>query len=86
MTDLPDSTAGSRFSNPISFASKMASRKRKGWSRPLTIPSLMTMRTLADVRVLLGHLPEQYQAKETWRHVADALDDAARGGDPGQYG
>jgi hypothetical protein len=36
--------------------------------------------------VLLGHLPEQYQAKETWRHVADALDDAARGGDPGQYG
>jgi hypothetical protein len=41
----------------------------------------MTMQTLADVRVLFGHLPEQYRAMDTWRHVAETLDEAARGGD-----
>ena len=61
-------------------------RKHPDWSRPLprplTIPSLMKLRTLADVRELLGHLPKDYRAKETWRHVAKTLDEAARGGDP----
>jgi hypothetical protein len=62
------------------------SRKRPDWSRPLpaplAIPKLMTLKTLADVRTLLGHLPKEHRAKETWRHVAKTLDEAARGGDP----
>jgi hypothetical protein len=40
----------------------------------------MTLRTLADVRTLLGHLPKEHRAKETWRHVAETLDEAAGGG------
>jgi hypothetical protein len=60
------------------------SRKRSDWSRSLpqkiVIPDLMTLRTLADVRTLLGHLPKEYRAKETWRQVAKTLDEAAGGG------
>jgi hypothetical protein len=59
------------------------SRKRPNWSRalphPIAIPDLMTLRTLADVRALLSHLPKGYRAKETWRHVAKTLDEAASG-------
>jgi hypothetical protein len=59
------------------------SRKRPDWSRPLpqpiVIPDLMTLRTLADVRTLLSYLPKEYRAKETWRHVAKTLDEAASG-------
>jgi hypothetical protein len=47
----------------------------------LAIPKLVTLKTLGDVRELLGHLPKEHQAKTTWRHVAKTLDDAARGGD-----
>jgi hypothetical protein len=61
----------------------MPSRKRPNWSRPplrpLVIPQAMTLRTLADVRKLLGHLPKETRAKETWQTVATALDAAARG-------
>jgi hypothetical protein len=39
----------------------------------------MTLRTLADVRALLSHLPKEYRAKVTWRHVAKTLDEAAGG-------
>jgi hypothetical protein len=42
----------------------------------------MTLKTLADVRELLGHLPKEHRAKETWRHVAKTLDEVTRGGDP----
>jgi len=42
----------------------------------------MKLRTLADVRELLGHVPKDFRAKDTWRYVAKTLDDAARGGDP----
>jgi hypothetical protein len=62
------------------------SRKRSDWSRPLprplVIPELMTLKTLADVRTLLGHLPKDYRAKDTWQHVAKTLDEVARGHDP----
>jgi hypothetical protein len=62
----------------------LMSPKRPDWSRPLpqptVIPYLMALQTLADVRVLLGHLPKEYRAKETWRHVANTLDEAAGGG------
>ncbi len=64
----------------------MLLRKRPDWSRqlpgPLAIPKLMTLKTLADVRELLGHLPKEHRAKDTWRHVAKTLDEVARGGDP----
>jgi hypothetical protein len=56
---------------------------RPDWTRrlprPLSIPGVMKLVTLADVRALLGHLPQQHRDKTTWRHVADRLDEAARG-------
>jgi hypothetical protein len=62
------------------------SNKRPDWSRRLprtiTIPGVMTLRTLADVSELLRHLPKEHRAKETWQHVAAQLDEAARGADP----
>jgi hypothetical protein len=62
----------------------MRSSTRPDWTRPLpqpiVIPDLITLRTLADVRTLLGHLPKEYRAKETWRHVAKTLDEAGGGG------
>jgi hypothetical protein len=40
---------------------------RPNWSRPLprplTIPTVMDLVTLADVRTLLGHLPKETRAK-----------------------
>ena len=56
------------------------------WSRPLprplVIPSVMMLSTLADVRTLIAkHLPAHFRAKSTWRHVAAELDKAAAGGD-----
>jgi hypothetical protein len=63
----------------------MASRKRPDWSRPLprplVIPGVMTLKTLADVRSLLGHLPKDVRARSTWQSVVDQLDAAARGAD-----
>ena len=58
---------------------------RPQWSRllpqALTIPSVMTVRTLADVKELLPHLPEDRRARPTWRHVVAQLDKAATSGD-----
>jgi hypothetical protein len=58
-------------------------RKRANWSRPLprplVIPKVMTLKTLADVRTLLRHLPDDRCTQLTWRHVADQLVQAARG-------
>ncbi|HEY2534096.1 MAG TPA: hypothetical protein VGJ20_40270 [Xanthobacteraceae bacterium] len=46
---------------------------RPDWSRPLprplVIPDVMTPRTLADVRTLIGHLPKETHAKSAWQHV-----------------
>jgi hypothetical protein len=42
---------------------------------------VLTLTTLGDVpKVLLG-LPETFQSKTTWGHVATMLDEAAHGGD-----
>ena len=41
----------------------------------------MTLRTLADVRALLRHLPEDRREWHTWRHVAAELEQAAAGAD-----
>jgi hypothetical protein len=61
--------------------------KRPNWSRPLpqTLQILdenerpiITLKTLGDVRKMLSGLPEPYQSKTTWGHVAVMLDEAAR--------
>jgi len=58
---------------------------RPDWSRklprPLKIPTITTLRTLGDIRALLGNLPADRRAQSTWRHVGDRLNEAARGGD-----
>ena len=60
-------------------------RSRHDWSRPLprplVIPEVMTLVTLADVRELMRHLPEDRRERPTWRHVAAELDKAAAGAD-----
>ena len=44
----------------------------------------MKLRTLADVRTLLKHLPDGHRSKSTWQVVADQLQAAAAGGDIAQ--
>ena len=55
------------------------------WSRPLpqriVIPTVATLTTLADVRVLIEHLPEDHRADPTWCCVAARLEQAAVGVD-----
>jgi hypothetical protein len=57
----------------------------KHWSRrlprPLVIPRAMTLTTLADVRELTRHLPDDHREFSTWQHVAAELDKAAAGAD-----
>jgi hypothetical protein len=58
--------------------------ERIDWSRPLprpiVIPDVMKLATLADVRALVEkHLPAEYCAKFTWRHLAGLLWRAAQG-------
>jgi hypothetical protein len=57
---------------------------RPDWSRPLprplTIPTVMKLATLADVRDLVErHLPTQYRNKPTWRHVSTEIAKAGEG-------
>jgi hypothetical protein len=42
---------------------------------PLVIPSVMTLRTLADVRELMRHLPADRRNRSTWHHIAKLIDD-----------
>jgi hypothetical protein len=49
--------------------------------QPLIIPEVMDLRTLADVRELLNHLPERCRDKSTWQHVIACLEEAALDGD-----
>ena len=51
---------------------------RPNWSRPLKIPTVMTLKTLADVRELTRRLPKDHRAKSTWRHVEKQLNAAPR--------
>ena len=42
--------------------------------RPLTIPDVLTLETLADVRALVEkHLPAEYRSKFIWRQLAGLL-------------
>lgn len=63
---------------------------RPDWSRPLPQPlqildendkPILSLKTLGDVRKMLLGLPEPFQLKTTWGHVAAKLDEATRGGD-----
>jgi hypothetical protein len=50
----------------------VSSLARPNWSRklprPLKIPSVMTLATLADVRELVERLPAECRERGTWRH------------------
>jgi hypothetical protein len=61
----------------------MLLRKRSDWSRrlprPLTIPGIMTLATLADVRTLIKkYFPTRRRDRTIPRYVADRLAEAAR--------
>jgi hypothetical protein len=61
---------------------------RLNWSRallrPLKIPGIMDLKTLADVRTMIGHLPKATRARDTWQHVERELKKAAAGNDTSQ--
>ena len=62
------------------------SRPRLNWSRPLprplVIPDVMKLATLADVQALIEkHLPNNRRERRSWRHVAGELDKAAASAD-----
>jgi hypothetical protein len=58
---------------------------RPDWSRkllrPLTISGVTQLKTLADVRELMRHLPAQHRRRPSWRYVKAEITDAARSGD-----
>jgi hypothetical protein len=53
------------------------------WSRPLpqriVIPTVATLTTLADARVLIEQLPEDHRASAIWQHVTMQLEQSAAG-------
>lgn len=59
--------------------------KRPTWStslpRPIAIPKVMTLKTLADVRALLRHIPAERRKLMTWQHVEKTLRECAGGDD-----
>jgi hypothetical protein len=66
--------------------SNASPQNRSSWSRPLpqtlVIPDVMTLTTLADVRVFVTQrLPRPYRNRPHWLVVARDLEAAARGGD-----
>jgi hypothetical protein len=66
----------------MAHVSKTAADWSRALPRPLIIPGVMTLATLADVRFLIRkHLPAYFRDKTTWQHVAAELDKAAAGGD-----
>ena len=50
----------------------------------VAIPTVMDLVTLADVRALIGHLPKDTRAKDTWQHVEAELKKAAASADTTQ--
>jgi hypothetical protein len=61
---------------------------RPDWSRalprPLVIPDVTRLKTLADVRTLIGHLPADRRTRPMWRHANAELAKAAAGADPAE--
>ena len=50
-------------------------------SRPLTISGVTQLKTLADVRELMRHLPTQHRRRASWRYAEAEITEAARSGD-----
>jgi hypothetical protein len=50
-------------------------------SRPLTISGARRLKTLADVRELIRHLPAQHRRRPSWRYVKAEITDAAHSGE-----
>jgi hypothetical protein len=61
---------------------------RTDWSRALpralTIPTIMDLKTLADVRTMIGHLLKAIRARDTWQYVDREPKKAAGGDDTSQ--
>jgi hypothetical protein len=56
--------------------------RKRPLPRPLKIPTVMTLKTLADMRELVErHLAAECRKRETWQHVAAQMNAAARRGD-----
>jgi hypothetical protein len=53
------------------------------WSRPLpqkiVIPTVATLTTLADARVLIQQLPEDHRTSPIWHHITTQLEQSAAG-------
>jgi hypothetical protein len=49
--------------------------------RPLTIPTVMKVVTLADARAPMRHLPDAHAKRPMWKHVAGEFAKTAAGGD-----
>ena len=62
----------------------MAKRPDRSWPLPhvLVIPTIMTLKTLADVSELLRHLPEDRRVRPTWRPSPLSLTEPPPGADP----
>jgi hypothetical protein len=63
---------------------ELREESRPNWSRPLPRPlkitSVMTLKTLADVRELVERrLPDGHRQRSTWQHVEKQLNAAALG-------
>ena len=76
----PRSRKASKASKQTIMLRKRADRKRP-LPRPLVIPDVMTLTTLADVRELMRHLPEDRRARPAWRYVQKQIEQAATGAD-----
>jgi len=59
----------------------------KPLARPLTLRNGTVLRTLRDARHFIATLPEEFQRRSSWQHVARLLWDAAEdGSDPHALG
>jgi hypothetical protein len=60
-------------------------RNSSSWSRqlprPIDIPDLITLKTLADVRELLALLPNETRREQSWQHIEKCLQEAVVSGD-----
>ena len=60
-------------------------QSQPNWSRYLpqriVIPTVTTLTTLADVRVLMENLPGHHRDSPIWRHIGAQLEQAAAGVD-----
>jgi hypothetical protein len=68
----------------IELSEERVPLSRPNWSRPLPrplkIPTVMTLKTLADVRELVERrLPDGHRQRSTWQHVEKQLNAAALG-------